>query len=226
MGDRVDSGKFTQLAREIERRRGVAPSPRFVPDRCPDDAIPRSVIEFDGEDGDESTSVVLVLESPHVEEFRGAHSPRAANGRTGDSIESLFKEVLETSGIAIRGKARVRVVNAIPFQCSLGHRPQLVRDAVFKACWQLSDVVDDLQMRLSSIVEDCGPRTIVINACTAGPHGVRRVSVEFAIREVQSRFRFLYDRLEHPANWGRRRNQKRKLPPDPRDRYRWKKEQV
>ncbi len=191
---------------------------------CPDDRISRSSCWFDGPPKDHASALVLVLESPHADEFKDPAMPRAASGATGKAIRDLLPTVVKTSGFPISGQVPVYVMNAIRFQCSLGRSDRTVRDCVFRSCWERKDVSDDFKRRLLTKLIEVGGQSVVINACTSGPRGQRRRGVEEAILDVRDRHPFVYFRLEHPSNWYRRLRDRNdgKHPFREEDRYQWK----
>jgi hypothetical protein len=120
--------------------------------------------------------IVVLLESPHIEEFNVSGQPyksAPAWGKTGDRFNNQFIKVLNNNIKIILSKYSLQkqtfdvyIVNAIQYQCSLGISPinQGVRNGVFAYLWNLSvnSFCDDLIERLNFINPD-----LLINACTA-----------------------------------------------------------
>jgi hypothetical protein len=125
--------------------------------------------------------LIIVLESPHIAEFRFQHSLQQfvcrgpANGATGRNIRAFL--TAPTSRFASAGLVRqtgtvsLILVNAVAYQCSLGREmggkanacARKTRDAVFRACWGFAR--QDFCARLSTYMT---PETLVLNACTRG----------------------------------------------------------
>lgn len=125
-------------------------------------------------------TIVVVLESPHKDEFFDGNSerddPMPAMGDTGDNIIKYFSSVLmkyinqigmsngvisrRTSGIE-NGKYRIALVNVVQYQCSLGEPTKEFRNKVFCKMWNFPKVKKDFIHRLKIV----NP-TIIINCCT------------------------------------------------------------
>ena len=121
--------------------------------------------------------IVVLLESPHLEEFKVVGYPyntAPAWGNTGDRFDSQFIKVLNRHIKNIGSKYLLKnrqafdvyIVNAIQYQCSLGISPinPSVRNGLFSYLWNLQpdSFYQDLIDRLNFIRPD-----IIINACTA-----------------------------------------------------------
>ena len=115
--------------------------------------------------------LVLVLESPHTDEFDENGNPIGpANGTTGRNIREHISKIFPNFS-----NYHLILMNAIPFQCSLGfplskkEKENLKRrDEVFGAVWgnfgkiffkaRLKKLLDELQNK--------GKNVVVVNACT------------------------------------------------------------
>lgn len=121
---------------------------------------------------DYSKTIVIVLESPHKDEYlRDVSQPIApAQGSTGSNIQDYLDCVIrkcpalcdELEGI----EARVVLANPVQFQTSLASVVRwsdwhLVRDAVWRDIWNSQLIQEDFEARLESYSPD-----IIINACT------------------------------------------------------------
>jgi len=73
--------------------------------------------------------LIMVLESPHVEEFKGEPGP--AKGRTGEMIRKHLPEAIDLSGVEGMGLV---LLNAVQYQCSLKNTSEF-RDRIFRAVW-------------------------------------------------------------------------------------------
>lgn len=138
-----------------------------------------------------SACFVLILESPHIHEFRGLPGP--AKGRTGIMIRSHLMEVVGAE--RARRDVGILLVNAIQFQCSLGVPTSKYRDAVFTECWKAFGQ-NDFEYRVARLWRrgDC-----VINACTKGGCDLR-LMVERALERAIGRSNL---RRAHPSTWWR-----------------------
>ena len=76
--------------------------------------------------------IILILESPHVEEFVEPYGP--AKGVTGKNIRNLFQAVCGED--LLIGKYNLILMNAIQYQCSLGLPTKYYRDKVFDSVWE------------------------------------------------------------------------------------------
>lgn len=116
--------------------------------------------------------IVVLLESPHVEEYLPNNISRPAWGKTGSRFNSQFIDAVNRSinniisilNPRVNEEFNVYFVNSIRFQCSLGcddfHRP--TRDKVFLCLWNYLDFRQDCIDRLNVINPD-----LIINACTS-----------------------------------------------------------
>ncbi len=138
--------------------------------------------------------VVMVLESPHVDEFIG--DPGPAKGFTGEMIRQHLREALPSVHLKAYGLV---IVNAIQHQCSLGASTELFRDRVFRAAWWPEGRQDFAQR----IVRAYRPDDIVLNCCTKGNHYQAevplRVLVERELRQALPGVRSV--RRLHPSAW-------------------------
>ncbi len=138
--------------------------------------------------------IVMVLESPHVDEFIGTPGP--AKGFTGDMIRNHLLEALR--GLNHDGFGLI-LINAIQHQCSLGTDTSLHRDVIFRAVWAEGGR-ENFCSRLLSVVL---PGDIVMNCCTKGndfeANYPLRSLVEASIRDTLPST--VNVRRMHPASW-------------------------
>ena len=138
--------------------------------------------------------VIMVLESPHVDEFVDELGP--AKGATGEMIRQHLTESLELRGMADYGLV---LVNAIQHQCSLGANTVVYRDRLFRAVWS-NGGEEDFRNR---IVELFRPGDVLVNCCTKGNdfeiHTPLRNLVEAALRSALPNVESV--RRMHPASW-------------------------
>lgn len=138
--------------------------------------------------------VLVMLESPHVEEFVGEPGP--AKGPTGEMIKQYLPTVLGLTNIQDHG---LLLVNAIQNQCSLGTSTNVYRDRIFRAVWSNGGELD-FRTRMVSLYR---PGDVVVNCCTKGNDfevfRPLRNLVESALRE--SLPNVVSMRRMHPASW-------------------------
>lgn len=140
--------------------------------------------------------VLLVMESPHIDEYSAKffYTPWPANGPTGKRI----RQRIAAAGLPITADTGLVLINAIPFQCSLGKSPiGKDRDTVFRLAWERGGRAF-FQSRLMHWYRE---GDLVVNACTVGKDGHRplREDVEDAIEDaVPDALRF---RRYHPFSW-------------------------
>lgn len=138
--------------------------------------------------------VLLVLESPHVEEFIGEPGP--AKGATGGMIRQYLAAVLGRPHIQDHG---LLLVNAIQYQCSLGTNTKVYRDRIFRAVWANGGKSDFC----NRIITRFRPGDVLVNCCTKGNDfevfDPLRNLVEAALHEAIPNVVSL--RRTHPASW-------------------------
>lgn len=138
--------------------------------------------------------IVMVLESPHIDEFIGTPGP--AKGFTGDMIRNHLPEALRDLNLDGFG---LILINSIQHQCSLGADTSLYRDLIFRAVWA-GGGRENFCSRLQSVTR---PGDILMNCCTKGndfeTSGPLRSLVESSIRETLPLTASV--RRMHPASW-------------------------
>lgn len=109
--------------------------------------------------------ILVVLESPHVDEYNGVCSvaPAPALGMTGNMLERYFTELI--SDYVGDEKYHVILGNAVQYQCSLGVDTKIYRDRIWLNTWLCSEARTLFKQRLATYQPD-----IVINLCTQGSH--------------------------------------------------------
>ena len=119
--------------------------------------------------------VVLVMESPHKDEFIGDWGP--AKGATGDRIRKYMGTIVAGLGGQL---SDLILVNAIQYQCSLGVPTHCYRDRIFDSLWKRGGAAD-FEKRLKAIYR---PQDMLFNCCTGSdPRAGRRQLVTVAIRK-------------------------------------------
>ena len=172
---------------------------RACPDQCLGrigDAIDRTAFPMRGPIADRSdrAALVMVLESPHREEFSGEPGP--AKGPTGQMIRSHIQESLNFEGLQ---DMDLLLINAIQFQCSLGSPTKVYRDRIFRAVWSDGGMADFI----GRVASASKPGDVIVNCCTRGNdfeiYEPLRSLVEAALRRTLPQF--LPMRRMHPASW-------------------------
>lgn len=89
-----------------------------------------------GDDG----LLIMVLESPHKDEFKEGKAIAPAQGTTGENIGKYLERQhrhLPSLARVASGRYRLVLMNAVKYQCSLGVSPtSLFRDLVFRQVWE------------------------------------------------------------------------------------------
>lgn len=188
----------------IASRMTGEPCERIERRSCPDQYVGsiadiRAIQEFPlrhpvSERPPDQRCLVLVLESPHIHEFAGEPAP--ANGRTGTNISKMLPEDPQVSTLVGYGLV---LINAIQYQCSLGHQPARFRNKVFVATWNAGGK-ESFKARIASLYRT-GDQ--VMNCCTKGTTKARcpqlRMLVHAAIGEALPHVNIL--RRTHPSSW-------------------------
>jgi hypothetical protein len=142
----------------------------------------------------EHPCVVMVLESPHKDEFIG--DPGPAKGFTGDMIRNFLHEALSQQNV---GGFGLVLVNAIQHQCSLGISTSEHRDKIFRAVWTQGGH-ENFVTRLRSVLRSSD---IVMNCCTKGNDFELNTPLRSLV-EASMRLHFpavQTIRRMHPASW-------------------------
>lgn len=138
--------------------------------------------------------VLLILESPHTSEFRGALGPAA--GSTGSNIRRYLRQVL---GKLWRAEFGLMLVNAVQYQCSLGVHTSVFRDEMFRAAWD-GWAKGDFEKRIKRYYRD---DDLVLNACTDGkPSKLPKLQhlVRIAIQDSLPKKCQSFE-ANHPSSW-------------------------
>ena len=148
-------------------------------------------------------TIVLLLESPHTDEYDNGKPIAPAMGTTGRNLDSHLGGVLSQIRNRIFNGSRVIVSNPVQFQASLhmilrGKMNGKVRDAVWRSLWQHQDQY--IQNCFASRMENYSPY-IVINACTKGYQGKGELQKKVTALLTEKRnYREIYE-ISHPSRW-------------------------
>lgn len=120
----------------------------------------------------ENGTIIILLESPHIDEFLSSGESFPAIGYTGNVLNSLFaklfdefldKKLKENKIIIKDNKYNIVLMNAVQFQCSLGMPPCKFRDEIFCELWNSDQIKNDFQKRITAV----NP-ALIFSFCTKG----------------------------------------------------------
>lgn len=162
---------------------------KFSVEKCPDQVIGTCKIDDDGfrfmnnwiskEDRNNRNcnlnnivksykNLLIVLESPHKDEYKDKEFIAPALGKTGinlkDKFESKINKVIENN-TDLRGLYNIVLVNAIQYPTSLGFTTSNFRDRIWLDLW----IVNGFRKELIERINNYSP-SIIINLCTNGSH--------------------------------------------------------
>ena len=196
--------RYSKVARTVTGRENID----LQCGACPDQRV-GSIDDFDGNADafplrepvtrlDNSPCVVLVMESPHKDEFIGDWGP--AKGKTGVQIRKHIASIVVSLGGQL---SELILVNAIQHQCSLGEATHRYRDMVFWRLWA-SGGAEDFETRLVQIYQ---PGDMLLNCCTGSDrrNGLRQL-VTAAIRN--SLGTVTLHSGPHPSSWFSEQNRR------------------
>jgi hypothetical protein len=148
--------------------------------------------------------ILLVMESPHIEEYRDPANPWPANGKTGKQLRAGVDKL--AASVSLNGADGLVLLNAINFQCSLGVPTRCFRDDVFIATWQDKTIGEEhFKERLRGWYRP-EQGDVIVNACTRGfsksDSRSLRLMVEHAIATVEPETSRRARRC-HPYGWFR-----------------------
>ena len=197
--------KFCEIARSVP---GSAKT-NFKQKTCPDQCV-GEIAKFGHDTSDfprrgpaiqreSSPYVILVMESPHTQEFDGEPGP--AKGSTGDQIRRHIAEILRE--LSPSPPSELILVNAIQYQCSLGVDTEVHRDEVFRRFWEKGGR-RDFEERLTQVYN---PGDLLLNCCTDGKptKGLRKL-VTAAIHDSLGMVPLHSG--PHPCSWYSPRNRR------------------
>lgn len=150
----------------------------------------------------ESRCLLLVLESPHKDEFTGEPSP--AKGQTGKFIVNHLRSV---AGLESAGELPLVLINAVQYQCSLGEKPSGgCRDAIFMAYWDKGGR-EQFTQRLREVFR---AGDILVCCCTRGGSRDPKAHLRQRVYEAMQSAEFNADILlrNHPCTWNIGRNRR------------------
>ncbi len=109
--------------------------------------------------------IVLVLESPHKDEYKDKKPIAPARGGTGNSLDTYLSGLI-TPHLKDEITYEIVLMNSIQYQCSLGAmNTKVYRDRIWIYCWFKLNARKNFSRRLSDYKPD-----IILNLCTKGDH--------------------------------------------------------
>lgn len=132
--------------------------------------------------------ILVILESPHVHEYR-VNRPQAAQGNTGKQLNNHLINLLnnyQTAYSTFRisdGVYEVVVDNAIPYQCSRGVKTLYFRDVNWLHNWINKGYFKIFQDKISNINPE-----VIINLCTKGSHYNKNLKISSLTEEYLEKF--------------------------------------
>ena len=168
--------------------------------------------------------LLILLESPHRQEYRGsvANPIGPARGQTGINLKNCLGAMLGRSrGVmgTVPCGTRVIVANPVQFQASLHavHGGSLrhydfrkLRDSVWKSIWSVGEIREDFRVRISNFAP-----TWIINACTGGSKGWGGINCAVSNCLLRAQLGCPLYATTHPAIWHRRPPCVSRLTPQP-----------
>lgn len=154
---------------------------------------PPPLLEKLKERNDKASTIIMILESPDVSEYKNATTPGAtaepARGRTGYAImEHLVKRLKSDEYFK---QWRIALINPIQYSCSLGGLLLSSRKNEVFASLFTGDIVECFKRRLNAIKKDRD--YAIINCCTKEGHD--------EINEILNNQNTYFLSMTHPSSW-------------------------
>ncbi len=136
-------------------------------------------------------SIVLIIESPHKDEFTDRAFIAPAMGKTGEYLAAYLPKLLHMLLLhhPMAGSYALVLMNTIQYQCSLGEVPTKFRDRIWRDLWER--LADDFIARLKSY-----RASIVFEMCTSSD-GRKQLVQNRLKREISCPI-FI---TTHPCSW-------------------------
>ena len=149
----------------------------------------RDSINQTGKKGD--TNIVILLESPHKNEFQKKLTAPAL-GETGERLSLYLETLLKKEHIAT-AQSKLFLVNAIQYQCSLGFSTNCVRNHVFNYLFEKQEFKDDLKNRINIHF----PKIIIIATTSFCREKIKK----WILEEYNAQEFAIYEADSHPSVW-------------------------
>ena len=115
--------------------------------------------------------IILILESPHIDEYKTLDNIAPAKGKTGRNLNNGLINFLVLTDYHKNcfkpGLYEVVIMNAVQYQTSLGLATDEYRTFVFQLAWFLF-AREDFIKRLGNHLSNFEENSLVFNACTKG----------------------------------------------------------
>ncbi len=162
----------------------------------------------------DTANIVLVLESPHKEEYNKKFDPLGpAQGATGQHMErylgkDILPEIEKIMKTSLEGEYNLVICNPLQYQTSLYqlHKKPLtykaakkLRDTVWKSLFEQEDLKEDFKKRLLLLKPE-----IIINGCTSSLSPAVQVFLEndFSEKAKKEYISYVYIfKTPHPSSW-------------------------
>lgn len=149
-------------------------------------------------------TIVIILESPHDNEYSDPSFINPALGPTGNKLDSLIisliNEVQKIDNILSDGNYRIILMESIQYQCSLGldltkEPNKVIRDKVFETIWNSNpSIKNDFVERLTSYMPD-----VIFNLSTKNVQDLVQNEVDFYCKKINKQIE-VYQGY-HPSSW-------------------------
>ncbi len=226
-GDKSFMGKdalMERLKKEIEERRCPDALSKYTLGAIGEDNVMSMSLKTIAKEGEEAIhdlqsipnvkdtpKIILILESPHKDEYKFKHCskdsncsyrdyirPAPARGSTGVNIKRYLSEIFaceEFNGY------KVALVNPIQYQCSLGENDKKLKDDIFCNLLKMSHYKSCFEKRLECVYNP--QKDILINCCTKGNN--RELvwdKIRFVLRDIgRGNIKFPLMQMSHPSSW-------------------------
>jgi hypothetical protein len=155
--------------------------------------------------------IILILESPHKDEYKVKHCskdsncsyrdyirPAPARGATGKNIKHYLPEIFASEKFY---GYKIALINPIQYQCSLGENNKELKNEIFCNLLGMSHYKSCFIERLKCVYN---PQTdLLINCCTKGKN--RELvwdKIRFVLRDIgRGNIKFPLMQMSHPSSW-------------------------
>lgn len=168
----------------------------------PTTPYPRTDIEEGLKKISNNNIIILILESPHTDEFAENKINGPAFGQTGKNINNYLVKTLNKKSrlknyiLPEEKTCKIIIVNAIQYACSCGINLDVLKDSMLKNVWEHDEVKEDFRNRIEIIKKASTKKLVVINCCT-------KPIKESVGNEIKKVFNENIYEAPHPAYWSR-----------------------
>ncbi len=159
------------------------------------------------EKNDKPNRIILILESPHKDEYNFISDCTRVNGpaygKTGENINRYLPEILKNIMLDYVNENEIKIyelvlINAVQYQCSLGEPTKKYRNKVFKAYMENEQIKNDFCFRIKQTLDSCAGPCIIINCCTKGD--IRGTNHKIVSDTLEYMGLYFYEST-HPSSW-------------------------